>query len=409
MTEEMFGLCDCNNFYVSCERVFNPVLRHQPVIVLSNNDGCAVARSNEAKALGIKMGAPVFKIRELIEQHQVKVLSSNYALYGDLSQRVMTTLGNFAPDVEVYSIDEAFLDFSGFSQWNLEGYAQSIQTTVKQWTGIPVSIGIAPTKTLAKIANRIAKRTPEMKGVFVLPNNSDSILSQVAVEDVWGIGRRWAKRLNEQGIETAAQLRDAAEWQIRQQMGIVGMRIVLELRGVSCLPLELCPPPKKMRTVSRSFGRPVESLRELKEAIATHTSTGAEKLRKDGLNASLLSVFVATNRFKSNEPQYQNSAAVSLPIPTNTTPELIDCAVRAIEQIYQEGYRYKKAGINLTELSPATSMQHDLFDVPERRERMKRVMEVMDAVNEIYGAGTLRYAVSGLKQGWKTQAMRRSP
>jgi DNA polymerase V len=381
------------------------------VIVLSNNDGCAVARSNEAKALGIKMGAPVFKIRDVIERHQVQVLSSNYALYGDLSQRVMATLAEFTPDVEVYSIDEAFLDLAGFTHQDLTRYAQTMRTTVRQWTGIPISIGIAPTKTLAKIANRIAKKTPELDGVFVLPeaNEQSTLLSQIPVSDIWGIGRQWAKRLTQQGIETALQLRDANEWQIKQQMGIVGMRMVLELRGVPCLPLELCPPPKQMRTVSRSFGRPVESLRDLKEAIATHTSTAAAKLRRDRLNASLLSVFVMTNRFKPDEPQYQNAIAVRLPVPTNSTPDLIRFAVRATERLYRPGYRYKKAGVSLMELAPASLVQRDLFEDPDQRERTERLMEVMDTLNQKYGTGTLRYAVSGLQPSWQIQSAWRSP
>ena len=407
----MIGLCDANNFYVSCERVFNPKLRDQPVIVLSNNDGCAVARSNEAKALGIEMGVPLFKIQDVIKEHHVQVLSSNYSLYGDLSQRVMSILADFTPEVEVYSIDEAFLDFSGFSTWDLTDYAQTIRSTVRRWTGIPLSIGIAPTKTLAKVANRVAKKQPHRNGVVVLSDEAEqtAILSRTNVSDIWGIGRRWAKRLNERGIETALQLRDSNERHIKQHMGVVAERIVLELRGVPCLPLELCPPPKQMRTVSRSFGRPVESLTDLKEAIATYTSRAAEKLRQDDLNTSLLSVFVTTNRFRADEPQYQNSAAISLATPTNCTPDLIGHAVRAMERLYRQGYRYKKTGVNMTELTPATQVQQNLFETPEKRERSARLMEVMDILNQKYGAGTLRYGVSGLQRSWSMKAARRSP
>ena len=277
----LFALADCNNFYASCERVFNPKLAGRPAIVLSNNDGCVVARSNEAKALGIAMGVPAFQIRHLIRKHDVQVFSSNYALYGDLSQRVMETLQQFSPEVEVYSIDEAFLNLSGFTNINLTDYGRRIRATVKQWTGIPVSVGIAETKTLAKIANHVAKRTEGTDGVFDFTAwpDRDSVLARVLVEEVWGIGPNYARLLTQHGITTALGLRDADDHWIQKQMGVVGLRTVHELRGISCLPLEQCPPPKQGITCSRSFGRPVTTLAEMREAVAAYTARAAEKLR----------------------------------------------------------------------------------------------------------------------------------
>ncbi len=272
----VFGLVDCNNFYVSCERVFNPALEGRPVIVLSNNDGCAVARSNEAKALGIKMGAPAFQLRDLIGKHQIQVFSSNYALYGDMSRRVMRSLSEFTPEIEIYSIDEAFLDLSGFRHCDLTDYGHRIRSTVKQWTGIPVSIGIAETKTLAKIANRIAKKSQRAKSVLDLTHSpfQDRALEITDVADVWGIGRRYAHFLKQNGIHTALQLRDADDTFIKHKMGVTGTRLLQELRGVSCYALEQSPPRKKGITVSRSFKHAIQSLDELKEAIATYAGRG---------------------------------------------------------------------------------------------------------------------------------------
>jgi DNA polymerase V len=396
------GLCDGNNFYVSCERVFNPKLEGQPVIVLSNNDGCCVARSNEAKALGIKMGTPVFQIQTLIEQHQIQVFSSNYALYGDLSNRVMQTLHNFTPEVEVYSIDEAFLGFSGAVS---ETALATIRATVKCWTGIPVSLGLATTKTLAKIANRLAK---QRDGVYIL-DRPEPVLAELPVSDLWGIGRQSTKKLKAHGITTALDLQQADLRWIRQQMGIVGVRIVQELRGIPCLPLELVPPPRKTCCVSRSFGRPVTELQELREAIATHTTRAAYKLRRDDLTASLLTVFIATNRFSQDEPYYRNAATVGLPCPTNDAIALTKTALRALEPLYQEGYRYQKAGVWLSELSPANQVQRDLFINPQDQEKARKLMTVMDALNQHFGAGKVRCAAEGMQRSWQTRAQRRSP
>jgi len=289
-----FAIGDCNNFYVSCERVFNPKLAQKPVVVLSNNDGCVVARSNEAKALGIKMGVPAFKISNLIKTHKIQTFSSNYALYGDMSQRIMNTLAGFTPDIEIYSIDEAFLDLSQCKRYNLTDYGHKIRSTIKQWTGIPVSIGIAETKTLAKIANKIAKKSVKAEGVLNLTAShyQNRALEITDVEDVWGIGRSYSRFLKKYGIHNALQLRDADDNFIKKKMGITGVRLLQELRGVSCYALEHSPSPKKGITVPRTFKNSIESLDDLKEAVATYVSIGAEKLRKERSVAGVLMVFL---------------------------------------------------------------------------------------------------------------------
>jgi DNA polymerase V len=368
-----------------------------------------VARSNEAKALGIGMGVPEFQIRPLLRAHHVQVFSSNYTLYGDLSQRVMETLERFSPDLEIYSIDEAFLSLVGFERRNLTDYGRAIRKTVKQWTGLPVSVGIAETKTLAKIANRVAKRTADTDGVFDLlacPDR-DTLLGKVAVEDVWGIGPNYARLLTQQGIATALQLRQADEHWIRKHMGVVGLRMVAELRGRSCLDLEACPVPKQGITCSRSFGRSVSTLAEMEEAVSSYVSRAAEKLRGEGLAATVLTVFVMTNTF-TEEPQYRNSVTCTLPVATDTTSELIRAALRGLRTIYRDGYRYKKAGVMFTALVSASQVQPDLFDQQDRP-RSKRLITALDAINARWGAGTLDYASSGLTKPWKTQCHRRSP
>jgi len=402
----LFALVDCNNFYASCERVFNPKLASKPVIVLGNNDGIVVARSNEAKALGIPMGVPAFKYRDLIRRHDIQAFSSNYALYGDMSQRVMETLQQFSPEVEVYSIDEAFLGLSGFTHTNLIDYGRTIRATVKQWTGLPVSVGIAETKTLAKIANHIAK---EADGVFDLSAfpDRDDVLTWVPVEEVWGIGPAHARRLKQHGIKTALALRNADDQWIRKQMGVVGLRTVHELRGLSCLPLEQCPPPKQGITCSRAFGKPITTLAEMKEAVATYTARAAEKLRGEQLAASTLTVFLTTNPFK-DEPQYSNSITLRVPVATDATPELLRVALKGIEIIYREGYGYKKAGVMLLELVPISQVQANLFEQADR-ERSTRLMRAVDFVNARDGADTVRFAASGLTQQWRTKFTKRSP
>jgi DNA polymerase V len=377
----IFALVDCNNFYASCERVFSPKLNGRPIVVLSNNDGCVVARSNEAKALGVGMGVPEFQVRPLLRAHRVHVFSSNYTLYGDMSQRVMETLEQFSPDVEVYSIDEAFLSLVGFEHRGLTEHGRLIRRTVLRWTGIPVSVGIAETKTLAKIA----KRTP----------------------DTGGMGPNHSRLLKQHGITTARQLAGADDQWIRKRMGVVGLRLVMELRGVSCLDLEQCPPPKQSLTCSRAFGTLINTLAEMEEAVSVYTSRVAEKLRRGRLAATVLTVCLTTNEFKEG-PQYSNSLTLKLPVVTDSTANLIRCALQGIRTIYRDGYLYKKAGVILTGLVPVSQTQADLFDFQDRR-KSKRLMFALDSINDRWGAGTLQYASSGITKAWKTQFHRRSP
>jgi DNA polymerase V len=384
--------------------VFNPKLRGKPVIVLSNNDGCVVARSKEAKALGIKMGVPLFKAAAVVEKHQVQVFSSNYALYGDMSDRVMTILREFASALEVYSIDEAFLEISACQQPN--AYCQQIRKVVLQYTGIPVSIGIGTTKTLAKVANHIAKKHQEYHGVFDLTiGDSAKYLAAIPIEDVWGVGRNYAKILRDHSIETALQLRNGNDKWIKQRFGVVLLRTVLELQGFACLPLSLQPAVRKSLMVSRSFGQPVTELRELTEAIATYTSTAAEKLRREHLVAGTLQVFVRTSAFKDSF--YSNSTKVTLPIPTNYTPELLHHAVLGVSMLYRLGDRYKKAGVILLRLGPETEIQGNLFVDDGDWERSRQLMQTMDSINE--KRGSLQFAAAGFERVWQTSATRRSP
>ncbi len=406
-----FALVDCNNFYVSCERVFNPALIGKPVVVLSNNDGCVIARSNEAKALGIRMGAPVFKIQEMIKAHGVHVYSSNYALYGDMSQRVMETLTDFTPDVEIYSIDEAFLDLSGFKRCDLADYGRSIWSTVRAWTGIPVSVGIAETKTLAKIANRIAKKSEKAHGVLDLTRSPyrDHALAVTDVEDIWGVGRSYATFLRGVGINNALELRNARDGLIKKKMGIPGLRLLQELRGVSCYPLEQCPSPKKEVTVSRSFKHPLGDRTALSEAVAAYTSRGAEKLRAAHLEANILMVFLMTNPY-NRESRYCNMKTIRLPFSTSDTSELIRYAHSGLDEIYREGYLYKKAGVIFRDLSSDSHIQTTLFDY-KQKENSREIMQAFDRINKRFGSNSVRYAATGStrNQKWKTVAERRSP
>jgi DNA polymerase V len=407
----VFALVDCNNFYVSCERVFNPRLEGKPVLVLSNNDGCAVARSNEVKKLGIRMGAPVFKQKDLIEKHGIQVFSSNYALYGDMSRRVVTVLSEFCRDLEVYSIDECFLDLSDVPPDRLVDFGRMIRETVKKCTGIPVSVGIARTKALAKIAARIAKKSTKAAGVLDLTAERyhDAALEMTEVADVWGVGRRYAKFLMVYGISNARMLRDADREFIRKKMGINGVRLMDELKGRSCYPLDRNPSPQKGVTVSRSFGRPVRDLAELREAVASFASRSAEKLRKNNQTADLVTVVVMTDRFKV-ESFYYNTCTVRLPVSTNHTPEIIHAALDGLARIHREGSLYKKAGVYLAGLSQASMVQTVMFDTVDR-ERAGRLMTVLDTVNETMGKETLHYAATGLSPArtWHTVFSRRSP
>jgi DNA polymerase V len=399
------ALVDCNNFYASCETEFQPKLSGLALVVLSNNDGCVVARSPQAKAAGICMGEPIFKIQQFIQQQNIQVFSSNYALYGDMSQRVMITLAQSAPEIEVYSIDEAFLDLSGFEHRDLAEYGQQIRDRVKQWTGISVSIGIGPTKTLAKVANRIAKKSGS--GVCDLAQlDTDEVLRSLDIENIWGVGRRYAKSLRSHGISTALQLRDADPTWAKQKYSVVMQRTILELRGHSCIPLELAPPSRQSIMVSRSFSRPVTELRELREAIATHLSRAAEKLRLNRLTANVLQIFAHTSRFRDN--YYTNGVTVSLPIATQDTAELLIYAMHGAEAIYRPGHAFAKAGVLLLELQPEELVQGHLFKQRDD-ERSQLLMLTIDNLNRQFGARTIQYAAAGLKKSWGMKQGMRSP
>ncbi|MGI8547191.1 MAG: Y-family DNA polymerase [Gemmatimonadaceae bacterium] len=407
-SHKALALVDCNCSYVSAERCFEPSVATRPTVVLSNNDGCVIARSSEAKALGIQMGAPFFKIKDLVRRERVVVYSSNYALYGDMSHRVVTTLSQFSPDVEVYSIDEAFLDLTGFVGRDLTTYARDIKRTVQQWTGIPVGIGIAETKTLAKIANRLAKKSAKAGGVLNLvasPWRTEA-LARTEVGDVWGIGRRYAVVLNSSGIKTALDLSQVDDRWVRKKLGVVGLRTVMELRGISCIPLELAPPARQSCCCSRSFADTVTSVADLREAVASHVATAAEKIRRTGLAAGSLTVFVSTNRFAPTDPQYSNSVTLVADVASNNGLSLGRLARRAVDMIYRDGYAYKKAGVLLLDLQPTGAVIGSLFHKPDPKGAS--VMSAVDAINARYGRSTICLAAEGLAQPWQMRRTRLS-
>jgi len=403
----MFALVDCNNFYVSCERVFNPSLNGRPVVVLSNNDGCIIARSNEAKALGIAMGTPEFRCRKLLKQNNVAVFSSNYPLYGDMSSRVMLTLAEFTPAIEVYSIDESFLDLSGFNRFDLKDYCQDIRKTVGRFTGIPVSIGIGPTKTLAKIANRFAKKYSGFEGVCILQKKEDirAALSQTAVEDIWGIGRQWSRLLQVGRILSAEQFASTSPVWVRRHLHVTGARIQAELNGHSCLPLEEVRPVKQSICTSRSFGRSVNSEPELEQAVATFSGRCARKLRKEGLCASLITVFAGTSPFDPAAQRYWGSRTAALTVPSQDSITLGKAARAVLASVYQPDYGYRKAGVMVSGMVPADQAggkELSLFDEQDtlQDDKARKLMKAMDALNEQYGQGTV-YLASENADAWK--------
>ncbi|OGA22130.1 MAG: DNA polymerase V subunit UmuC [Betaproteobacteria bacterium RIFCSPLOWO2_02_FULL_67_26] len=408
---EVFALVDGNNFYVSCERVFNPRLEGRPVVVLSNNDGVVVARSNEARALGIDMAIPVFKARGLLRQHKVVVLSSNYTLYGDMSQRMMAVIGQFSPRQEIYSIDESFLDLAGFGHLDLREYGQEIRRRVRAWVGIPTCVGIAPTKTLAKLANHCAKKRPEYDGVCdwsrLHPAQIEQLLSTFPAGDVWGIGHRWGTRLLAMGIRSARDLALADAALLRDRFGVVMERIARELRGISCLGLEEVGADRKQIVSSRSFGRVTQSLEDLQEAVTQYTCRAAEKLRRQAGVCSTLQVFLQTNSYKPEEPQYHPLATVKLAAPTDDSLRLTGAALSGLRRIYRAGFRYIKAGVMFTEIQPGAVRQLQLFgdDAAGRApgtqtDARARLMVAMDRVNHRTGRGRLRLASAGIRNAW---------
>jgi len=407
--KKVFALVDCNNFYASCERLFRPELRDQPIVVLSNNDGCVIARSNEAKALGISMGAPYFKTKDLLARHNVHVFSSNYALYGDLSQRVMTILQQMEPEVQIYSIDEAFVSLPYTPGNSQTGYASYLQEKIWQCVGIPVSIGIGPTKTLAKLAAKIAKRDPLCGGAFDLTDNPwlDQLLAAFGVQDVWGIGRQAARKLRGRGIMTAWDLRDADDAWLRKRLTVTGLRTALELRGISCQPLDNAPPARKSIISSKSFGRPISTLSDMKEAVVTYLSTAAEKLRKQGSAAEAIQVFISTNTFNPRQAQHVQGMTASLPGPSAYTPHLLKAALHCLDSIFRPGYQYKKAGVMLAGIVPAHQQQMNMF-APLDTERHD-LMRAVDRTNQKWGRQTLQVATAGFAKPWQMAQSRKSP
>ena len=393
----MFALADCNNFYASCERVFRPDLQGRPVIVLSSNDGCAIARSNEAKALGIKMGDPYFKIRHLVERHNVAVFSGNMALYGDMSQRVRWVLEEFAPAVEVYSIDEAFLDLRGIDNIDFDAYAKRISSECWRQTSIPVSVGIAPTKTLAKIASKLCKQYPKLRGGCYMhrPQDIEKVLRKFPIEDVWGIGRRSAPKLKAMGITTAYDYSQLSELAIRHMSGITGLRTWRELRGEPCIEFEDGFEARQSICVSRSFSSEIYDVDELCEQIANFASTMSEKLRKQNSVAYEISVFAYTNRFREDAPQTYGNQLVQLLTPTNDQRSIVARAVAAARELYRQGYGYKKAGVIATHIAPSQSVMHSLFEDAATIEREHRLTSVVDTVNKNFGKGSIKLAVQG--------------
>ncbi|HSM49255.1 MAG TPA: Y-family DNA polymerase [Draconibacterium sp.] len=394
----MFALVDCNNFYVSCERVFNPALEGKPVIVLSNNDGCIISRSEEAKQLGLKMAEPVFQKIKFIKDSGVQIFSSNYTLYGDMSARVTETLSHFAPEIEIYSIDEAFLNLTVFAG-DLEKLSQGIAFKVKHNTGIPVSIGIGPTKTLAKIANKAAKQTG---GIFIIRNNhqSDALIRNTPIEKVWGIGRQYTKLLQQNQVFTAYDFTLLDDNWLRTKMKVIGMRIKRELLGESCLRLELIMPPKKAIATTRAFGKKTSELKFITEAVSTYAVRCAEKLRKQNSVANLLTVFIHTDPFNPNEPQINKSKTITLPVATNSTTELVKYARLCLNEIFMPGFRYKKAGVIVDGLQNESCFQQNIFDITDRK-KQRDLLKVIDKLNSEYGRDKVKLAVQGDGKEWK--------
>jgi DNA polymerase V len=403
----LLALVDCNNFYVSCERVFRPDLIGKPVAVLSNNDGCIVARSQEVKDLGIKMGVPVFQVQALIQRHRIQLFSSNYTLYADMSARVMSILEEFAPNLEVYSIDEAFLDLTGVCDPDPIAYGQRIRKTVLRSTGIPVCVGMGPTKTLAKLANFAAKKWKQTGGVLDLsdPVRQEKLMRIVPVGEVWGIGSRTAARLNQLGIHTVWDLANQPADRIRDQFNVVVARTVMELNGIPCLELEEISPDKQQIVCSRSFSRRLTEYRELSEALAEFSSRAAEKLRYQNSVAGHISVFIRTNPFNPNEPQYQRATGLTLPSATQDTRVIVGTANRLLRELFREGYRYQKCGVQLSRIQPASIPdQMDLFDsVAFAHAESGKLMQALDRINRRFPKG-IGVAAAGFDQSWKPKA-----
>jgi DNA polymerase V len=407
----MYGVVDCNNFFVSCERVFNPATRKIPVVVLSNNDGCIIARSEEVKALGFPMGAPIFQYRDLVKENNVQLYSANFSLYADMSSRVMMTIREYAPRMELYSIDEAFVDFSEFSPLRLEDHSRKLRKTILKDLGIETSIGIAPTKTLAKIGSEVAKKQKSLQGVCIISDEKkkEILLKGLKVGEVWGIGRKLSVFLEARGICTAYQLMNCEDAWVRQQMSISVCRTVWELRGTPCIELDSQPDPKKSIISSRSFGKKVERFADLEEAMSTFISRATEKLRQERETASCVTVAVMTNYHKKGQIPYYGSDTRALDFPTDYTPHIMKRAREILKSIYKNGYIYKKVMVVLTGLSPKTTLQTGLFHSEGNSSKEEKLMKVLDQLNTVWGSGTLEFASQGVFPAWKGRSEKRSP
>ena len=404
----MFALVDCNNFYASCERVFNPSLRDQPIVVLSNNDGCVIARSNEAKAAGIPMGAPAFKFKQQFEAHKINVFSSNFALYGDMSARVMSILSKYTPDIEIYSIDEAFLKWRGFDQFDLQKYGLTMRQDVYKSTGIPVSVGVAPTKALAKVANRIAKKfSDQLGGVYVIDTQykREKALKWLKVEDIWGIGRQHAKRLKANGITTAYEFVQLPDDWVRKNFAVVGLRLKKELNGESVLDLEVVQRKKSIAT-TRTFEKNYTDLASIQERVTTFAVTCAEKLRKQQSCCNAVLVFVRTNGFRSDLPQYNRSVLIQTDHPSNSSIAIVKYALKGLQTIFVEGYSYKKAGVVVMDLIPSNQKQLNLFSTENPKHQL--LMVAIDQLNNRIGQKKVKLAGQDQKRTWKMKQEKRS-
>jgi len=407
MKRHVFALVDCASFYASCERVFEAALHNKPTIVLSNNDGCIVALDSLAKKLGLKRGQPFFKNQEIVQKHDVQVFSSNYSLYQEMSARVMGLLAEFSPSMEVYSIDEAFLELSDLTIEDLTEFGHTVKARVLQYTNLPVRVALASTKCLTKIACEIVKDDAQYKDVLDLTaftsQQLNAALGSVAIEDVWGIGPKYARFLRNYGVTTARDLRDADERWIRKHLTVVGARIQAELRGTSCIPLEVKRPPKQNIICSKSFGKEIANQEEMEEAVCTYTARAAEKLREQDSVAARITVFLRTNAFHEDAPQYSNSFTIDLPYPTAFTPELFKYALKGLHAIYQPRYSYKKAGVELGRITPLPVVQPDLFGEVSLHEHYHqgRLMAIVDALNRVFGRDTLFFATQGIARDWR--------
>tara|TARA_B110000881_G_C18567349_1_gene513468 strand:+ start:394 stop:1674 length:1281 start_codon:yes stop_codon:yes gene_type:complete len=392
------ALIDCNSFYVSCERLFNPKINTRPVVVLSNNDGCVISRSTEAKKLGIKMGEPFFKVKELVKKNNIHIFSSNYALYGDISRRVMKTLKSFSDNMEIYSIDEAFIDLSLVQDSEVEKYGKEIRDRVLKWTGIPTSVGVAKTKTLSKVANHIAKK--KNSGVMFLNENIDEKLKNFKIEDVWGVGKQLSKLYIKNGIDTAYKLKIISNSWVKKSANVLGAKTAMELRGIPCIALETQESKRKSCCVSRSFGKKVESLEKLKESVTTHCLNAAEKIRVENQLTKCIIISIRTSPFDKHRKYYSNSITVDLPIATNNSLEIIKSAIQGLKSIYKYGYFYQKAGITLSKLQDTDQHELNLL-TPLMENKSKTLMKAIDLTNSKYGRNSVSVAQAGINNSWK--------